>query len=159
MHQTPDIWFLICVVIVAISALMQAIMMTVIALGAAKTRKHLQSLTERVETDVMPTVKIARSLLEETSPKIRLATDHVLDISRTVRLQVDHVSDAVNDIVDKTHTQVNRVDETMTMVMNGIGIAGGGVRRASGQTSRTMAAVMLGIRVGIQVLRARRKAR
>lgn len=159
MHQTPEMWFFICVIIVAVSALMQAIMVTVIAVVAIKTRNRVHALTERIDDDVMPTVKIVRSLLEETTPKIKLATDHVLDISRTVHLQVEHVSDALNDIVDKTQTHANRVDEALTMVLNGIGKAGGGVQRATDQTSRKMGAVMTGIRVGMEVLRSRRKAR
>lgn len=159
MHQTPEMWFFICVIIVAASALMQAIMMTVIAVVAIKTRSRVHALTERIDNDVMPAVKVARDLLEETSPKIKLATDQVLDISRTVRLQVEHVNDALNDIVDKTHAHASRVDEGLTMVLNGIGKAGGGVQRATGETSRKVGAVMTGIRVGMEVLRAKRRTR
>lgn len=146
-------------VVVALSALMQAIMMTMLAVGSMRTRKRLQALANRVEEDVLPTMKTVRGILEEASPKLKLASDEVLEISRAVRLQVDHVNETLTDIVDKTHKQATRVDDAMTLVMGGLGRAGGKVHRTKDQTSRKMNAVMTGLRVGAEVFRARRKAR
>lgn len=159
LHLTTNEGILICVVVVAISALMQAIMTTVAALGLLGMKKRIQALTERVEEDVLPAVKTARGIVDEASPKLKLATDEVLEISRAVRLQVDHVNATLTDIVDKTHKQANRVDECITLVMSGLGRASGKVQRATGGTSRKLNAVVTGIRVGTEVFRARRKAR
>lgn len=157
--MTTNEGILICVVVVAISALMQAIMTTVIAIGAVRARKRLHSLADRVEADMLPAVKAARGIVEEASPKLKLASDEVLEISRSVRLQVDHVNETLTDIVDKTHKQANRVDDAMTLVLGGLGRAGGKVHRTKDQTSRKLNAVMTGLRVGAEVFRARRKAR
>lgn len=155
--HTQELWFLICLAIIAAAALVQIITLIMVATDAMKMRRHVKTLTERIEEDVMPTVKIVRSVLEEASPKIKLATDQVLEVSRTVRLQVDHINEALNDIVDKTHTQANRVDDCMTAVFNGIGKAGEAAQRTTGKTSRKMSAVAAGIRVGVEALRSRRK--
>lgn len=157
--MTTNQGILICVVVVAISAVMQAIMMTVIAVGAMKTRKRVRALVDRVEEDVLPTMKTVRGIVDEASPKLKLATDEVLEISRAVRLQVDHVNETLTDIVDKTQKQANRVDDAMTLVLGGLGRAGGKVHRTKDQTSRKLNAVMTGIRVGAEVFKARRKAR
>lgn len=159
MHLTSDQGILICVIVVAVSALMQAIMMTVAAVGLLGMKKRIQALADRVEEDVLPAVKTARSIIEDASPKLKLASDEVLEISRAVRQQVDHVNETLTDIVDKTHTQANRVDECLTLVMGGLGRAGGKVQRATDGTSRKLGAVMTGIRVGAEVFRARRKGR
>lgn len=159
MHLTINEGIFICVVVVAASALMQAIMMTVIALGAAKTRKRVNALTDRVEQDVLPAVRTVRELLEETSPKLKLVTDEMLEVSRTVRRQVDHMDAALTDIVDKTHVQATRMDETLSVVLGGLSRAGGLVQHATGGTSRKVGAVMTGLRVGMEVFKARRKAR
>lgn len=159
MHLTINEGIFICVVVVAASALMQAIMMTVIALGAAKTRKRVHALTDRVEQDVLPAVRTVRDLLEATSPKLKEATVEMLEVSRTVRRQVDHMDAALTDIVDKTHVQANRVDETLSVVLGGLSRAGGIVQVATGGTSRKVSAVLTGLRVGADVLRARRKAK
>jgi hypothetical protein len=159
MHLTTDQGILICVVVVAASALMQAIMMTVIAVGAVRTRKRIRALTDRVEQDVLPAVKTVRDILEDAAPKLKEATDEMLEVSRAVRQQVDHVNVALTDIVDRTHTQASRVDETLSMVLGGIGRAGGLLHSATGGTSRKMGAVMTGLRVGMEVFQSRRKAR
>ena len=157
--MTTNQGILICVIVVAIAALTQAIMMTMIAVGAAKMRKRIHSLADRLEEDVLPTVKAVRSIVEEASPKLKLASNEVLEISRAVRLQVDHVNATLTDIVDKTHKQANRVDECMSLVMGGLGRAGGKVHRTKSETSRKVNAVMTGLRAGAEVFRARRKAR
>jgi len=156
---TTNEGILICVVVVAISALIQAIMTTVAALGLLGMKKRVQALIDRVEEDALPAVKSARSIVEEASPKLKLASNEVLEISRAVRLQVDHVNATLTDIVDKTHKQANRVDECMSLVMGGLGRAGGKVHRTKSETSRKVNAVMTGLRVGAEVFRARRKAR
>lgn len=159
MHLTTNQGILICVVVVAASALMQAIMMTLIAVGSMRTRKRIHLLTERVEEDVLPVVKKMRDLLEDTTPKLKQVTDEMLQVSHAVRQQVDHVNAALTDIVDRTHTQASRVDEALSMVLGGIGRASGLVQNATGGTSRKVGAVMTGLRVGMDVLKARRKAR
>lgn len=157
--MSTDQGILICVVVVAISAAMQAIMTTIAAFGLLGMKKRVQALTDRVEEEVMPAVKAARGIVEEASPKLKLASDEVLEITRAVRLQVDHVNATLTDIVDKTHKQANRVDDAMTLVMGGLGRAGGKVHRTKDQTSRKVNAVLTGLRVGAEVFRARRKAR
>ena len=159
MHLTTNQGILICVIVVAASALMQAIMMTVIAIGAVRTRKRIHTITDRVEQDVLPAVKTVRDILEDASPKLKQATDEMLEISHAVRQQVDHVNAALTDIVDRTHTQASRVDETLSMVLGGIGRAGGLLHSATGGTSRKLGAVMTGLRVGMDVFQSRRKAR
>lgn len=159
MGQPPELWFFICAAIVAASALMQAIFMMVIAIGAMKTRKRIDALTERIENDVMPAVQSVRGLVEDATPKLKQATDHVLEISRTAREQVDHVSETLSDIVDKTHTQANRVDECLTTTLDVVGRATGSVHRATGGTSRKMNAILTGIRVGVAVLGSRKKGK
>lgn len=159
MHLTTDQAILICVVVVAVSALMQAIAMVVAATGMLRMKKRVQALTDRVEEDVLPAVKTVRDILEDAAPKLKEATDEMLEVSHAVRQQVDHVNEALTDIVDRTHTQANRVDETLTVVLGGISRAGGIVQQATGGTSRKVGAVMTGLRVGMEVLRARRKAR
>lgn len=158
MHLTTNQGILICVVVVAASSLMQAIMMIVIAIGAAKARKRVQTIADRVEEDMMPAIKTARGILEDASPKLKQAAYEMLEVSRVVRRQVDHMNETFTDIVDKTHIQANRVDEYLTVVMDGLGRAGDSVQRATGGTSRKMGAVLQGIRVGAAVLRARRPA-
>lgn len=159
MHLTTNQGILICVVVVAISALMQAITMTVTAIGMMQMKKRVEALTDRVEEDVLPAVKTVRNILDDASPKLKQATDEILEVSRAVRQQVDHVNVALTDIVDRTHTQASRVDETLSMVLGGIGRAGGLLNTAKGGTSRRMGAVMTGLRVGMEVFQSRRKAR
>ncbi|MGC8548290.1 MAG: hypothetical protein ACP5M4_01205 [Acidobacteriaceae bacterium] len=159
MHLTTNQGILICVVVVAASALMQAIAMIVAATGMMRMKKRVQALTDRVEEDVLPAVKTVREILEDAAPKLKDATDEMLEVSRAVRRQVDHVNTALTDIVDRTHTQASRVDETLSMVLGGIGRAGGLIHSATGGTSRKMGAVMTGLRVGMEVFQSRRKAR
>ncbi len=159
MHPTLETWFFICAIIVAVSALMLALMLVIVAVMAMRTRKRLNALTERIEDDVLPTVKTVRALVEDTSPKVKLATDQMLEVSRTLRTQAMHVSDTLTDIVDKTHKQANRVDDALTLVMGGLGRAGGSVHRATGGSSRKMSAALTGLRVGMEVLRAGRKGK
>lgn len=159
MHLTTNQGILICVIVVAFSALSQAIALGVIAAGALRTRKRMRVLAEQVEQEVLPAVRTVRGILEDTSPKVKQVADEMLEVSRTVRRQVDHMDEALTDIVNRTQTQATRVDECMTMVLGGLSRAGGKVQQATGGTSRKVGAVMTGIRVGMEVLRARRKAR
>ena len=159
MGQPPELWFFICAAIVAASALMQAIFMMVITIGALQTRKRVNALTERIESDVLPAVHSVRGLVEDATPKLKQATDHVLEISRTAREQVDHVNETLTDIVNKTQTQADRVDECLTSTLNVIGRATGSVHRATGGTSRKMNAVLTGFRVGAAVLGSRKKGK
>lgn len=159
MHLTTDQGILICVVVVAVSALMQAIAMIVAATGMLRMKRRVQALTDRVEEDVLPAVKTVRDILDDASPKLKEVTDEMLEVSHAVRQQVDHVNTALTDIVDRTHSQAHRVDETMSLVLGGINRAGGIMQVATGGTSRKVGAVMTGLRVGMKVFKARRKAR
>ena len=83
-----------------------------------KTSAKVESLAEEVKTKVLPTAELAHSMMSELRPKIATVVDNVSVSTTMLRTQMERVDATLTDIVDRTRLQVIRADEFVNSTMD-----------------------------------------
>lgn len=159
MSHDPSIWYFLTMIVVALAAVIQAVALCFVAFGIFKMRKRMQSLAEKIELQVMPTVAQVRSLVEETSPKLRQVTEHLLETSKIVRNQAQRINDTVGGVVDRTQAQIDRVDHMTSSVVDGLARVSHALEGALGFSSKQIFGISSGLRAGFRKLTGRNNSK
>jgi methyl-accepting chemotaxis protein len=152
MHQVPQWIYITFTAVTAIGVLMQALVLLgmLLALKGALTR--LDEVSKLAQEHLIPALSSVRHLFEEVSPKLKVAADNVLEASQTLRSQSQHVNSTVDDLLEKTETQADRIDEMVTAALNSIAHATSTLQRVVATPARQVSAVLNGLRAGLDVL-------
>jgi hypothetical protein len=70
---------------VAVALIVQAIALIVMAVGAAKARKHGLEMAEEIKAKILPVIDAAQSMLRDAAPKIKVITENLVETSHVVR--------------------------------------------------------------------------
>ena len=111
---------------------------------ALVTIKKLLAIVEEVKGKTLPIVGDVR--------KGKPISGHLVEISATVRDQTKHVNTTVDDVVDKTRAQANKVDEMVSAILEGLTHAGSTVSAGVSKPVRKVSSLLHGLRVGIDHL-------
>lgn len=151
----PGWVFAVAAVATAVGVLIQASVMVGIAIGAFAALKRVNEISKLAEQHVIPMLGTTRQLLDETSPKLKVAAQNVMEISEKAKVQAAHASTAMDDLLKKTESQADRVDEMITGTLNSVAHATASVQRAVSVPVRQMGAVLHGLKVGLETLRSK----
>jgi methyl-accepting chemotaxis protein len=159
-HDIPAIFQIIFTVATAFGVLMQAFVLLLMffALKGALTR--MNEVSRRAEEHVLPALETTKDLLKEISPKVKVATQNLLevsqtakDVSNTVKAESTQMAVALNDILERTAVQVDRIDEMVTGTLSTVAHATGVLQKAVSGPARQVGALLSGLRAGLDVLR------
>src|SRR5581483_11054300 len=85
----------------AVAVLLQAGMLAGMYLSVRKTSAKVEQLAEEVKTKVLPTAELAHSMMIELRPKITTVVDNVSVSTTMLRTQMERVDVTLTDIVDR----------------------------------------------------------
>lgn len=114
-------WLMIFVGLVAVSMLIQAIVVIVAAMAAMKTQKRVLAIAEEIHTRATPIINDAEDLMKDTMPKIRTISNNLVDATNVVKAKAVEFDATLADANKRTRAQVARVDG---MVSDGLTKAG-----------------------------------
>lgn len=157
MMGVPGWVFAVAAVATAVGVLIQAAVMLGIGIGAFVAFKRVNQISKLAEQHVVPMLNTARDLLNETSPKVKVVTQNVVEITEKAKVQAAHASTAMDDLLKKTESQADRVDEMITGTLNSLSHATATMQKAVSIPVRQVGAVLHGLKVGLETLRTKER--
>src|SRR6266404_4479228 len=124
-----------------------------------KTSAKVEALAEEVKTKVLPTAELAHSMMEELRLKIVTVVDNVSTSTTMLRTQMERVDATLTDIVDRTRLQVIRADEFVNSTMDKLEETREAVQRTVVSPVRHISGIMHGVTAGLEAFFSRKRAR
>jgi len=149
----------IFVVVTALAVLMQAGILLGMFIALRKTSAKVESLAEEVKTKVLPTAELAHSMIVELRPKITTVLDNVSVSTTVLRTQMERVDATLTDIIDRTRLQVIRADEFVNSTMDKLEETREAVQRTVVSPVRHISGLMHGVTAGVEAFFSRRRER
>src|SRR5216683_3221453 len=154
-----DTWVQVFVVVAAVAIVIQAAMITALFLQMKRLSERLERFTGDLESRLTPILSRVQTLLEDTQPKIsEMVADaaHVVYLARAQAQKVDRV---FTEASDRLRGQLVRADRIVTGALEAMEDAGTKFSHNVWRPVQKVSALMQGIKVGIDLLRARRGGR
>jgi hypothetical protein len=155
--QLPQIYYIIFTAITALGVLLQACVLLGMFIALRKATKKFHEVTDEVRTNLVPTIASTRRLIEDLSPKLKIATTNLVEASHAVRHEAAHISETVDDVLDKTTIQVERVNRMLIAILNSVEHATTVVQHSVDAPLRRVSGIMAGLKAGFDVLLRREK--
>jgi len=144
--------FMIFVGVVSVSVLIQTIALVAMAMGASKTQKKFLNIAEEMRSKAVPTLEIARSIMEDTAPRLRVITGNVTEASFLLRAQAERLDKAVASTMETVQEQVDRADMMVSATLDGVEEITSGIQHAVMIPVRQISGIMNGFRAAVDKL-------
>src|SRR6266700_3183212 len=149
----------IFIVVTAFAVVLQAAILAGMYFAMRKTSAKVESLAEEVKTKVLPTAELAHSMMIELRPKIATVVDNVSVSTTVIRTQMERVDATLTDIIDRTRLQVIRADEFVNSTMDKLEETREAVTRTVVSPVRHISGLMHGVTAGLEAFFSRRRDR
>jgi methyl-accepting chemotaxis protein len=152
---------LIIVAAVALTMLLQAIVLLATFVVLRKTIRTLHDELDETRTGVMrlmekvePLIESAREFLTHTAPKIESTVTDIAAIAQKLRAETNDVQAAASEIVERARRQGARMDSMMTRTLDVVDHAATFMTDAVGKPMRQLSAVLASAKAVIDSLRS-----
>jgi uncharacterized protein YoxC len=149
-------WVEIFVVVAAVAIVIQVALLSALFFQMRRTMERLDNFTHDMEARIGPILTRVQLLVDDTQPKIsELVADaaHVVYLTRSQAQKMDRV---FTEASDRLRGQLVTVDRILTGALETVEEAGTQFRRSVWKPMQKVSAVVTGIKVGLDLLRARR---
>lgn len=145
--------------IVALGSLTQAIVVIVMAMGAAKTQKRVEGLLTELHGKAMPLIQSTQTIVTDLTPKIKVIAENVTEMSHVVRnkaqeidVTLTHANETVREANARTRAQVERVDGMVSSALTATSEVANTIHRSIRIPVREVAGMVTGLKAGLDVL-------
>jgi phage-related protein len=145
---------LIIVAAVALTMLLQAIVLLAILNVLRKSAQAIRQDIEELRTTVVPVIENVREFLTHTGPKIESAVVDIAAMSHNLRRQTADVQVAANGILDRLNKQSLRVDSMLTSIFDGVERATGFMSETVSKPMRQVAGLLASAKAIVESLRS-----
>jgi len=150
---------IVFIVVTAFAVVLQAGILAGMFFAMRKTSAKVESLAEEMKTKVLPTAELAHSMIAELRPKIENVVDNVSVSTTVLRTQVERIDATLTDIVDRTRLQVIRADEFVNSTMDKLEETREAVTRTVVSPVRHISGLMHGVTAGLEAFFSRTRDR
>jgi hypothetical protein len=147
-------WF---VGMVAFAMVIQAIVVVVMAIGAAKASKRAFEIVDELRTKIGPVLEATQSVFHDAAPKVKIITENLVETSHLVRSKAREFDATASELNMKTRAQAARVDGMVTSVLNTTAEISETLQRAVKVPVREFSGLVNGFKAGVDVLVGRAK--
>jgi hypothetical protein len=147
-------WF---VGMVAVAMVVQAIVVVVMAIGAAKASKRAFEIADELRTKIGPVLETTQSVFHDAAPKVKIITENLAETSHMVRNKARELDATASELNMKTRAQAARVDGMVTSVLNTTAEISETLQRAVKVPVREFTGLVNGFKAGVDVLVGRTK--
>jgi methyl-accepting chemotaxis protein len=155
--QTPQVIFIIFTIATSIGVLIQAFVLLAMFFAVKKATGKVHELSDEVKQHLVPLLSTTRNLAEDVSPKVKVATSNLVEASSILRSQAENINKTVNQVTNVAQTQVARVDEMATAVLDGITQATATVQHGIASPLKQVSGVLNGLRAGVEAFRRKER--
>ena len=149
-------WIAVFVVVAAVAIVIQVAILSALFFQMRRTMERMDQFTSDLQSRVGPILTRVQILLDDTQPKIsELVADaaHVVYLARGQAQKMDRV---FSEASDRLRGQLVAADRILTGALETVEEAGTQFRRNVWKPMQKVSAVVTGIKVGLDLLRARR---
>jgi hypothetical protein len=147
-------WF---VGMVAFAMVIQAIVVVVMAIGAAKASKRAFEIVDELRTKIGPVLEATQTVFHDAAPKVKIITENLVETSHLVRSKAREFDATASELNMKTRAQAARVDGMVTSVLNTTAEISETLQRAVKVPVREFTGLVNGFKAGVDVLVGRAK--
>src|SRR5579859_62208 len=148
-----EIWVL---VIVSVALILQVSILTALFLQTRKTMAQIERTVNDLNGKFSPILTRVQILLEDTQPKISDMVNDAAHVVYLARGQAQKVDRVFTDATDRLRGQLVRADRILTGTLEAVEEAGSQFKHSFWRPMQKASALVQGIKVGIDLLRARR---
>ncbi len=150
-------WLEVFSIVAAIALVVQVVILTLLFLELRRTTDNMNRLVGDLQSRVGPLLTRVQILLDDTQPKIsNLVSDasHIVYLARGQAQKIDRV---FTDAADRLRGQLVHADRILTGTLEAVEDAGSKFSRSFWRPMHKASALVQGIKVGLDLLRSRRK--
>ncbi|HEY2459303.1 MAG TPA: DUF948 domain-containing protein [Candidatus Acidoferrum sp.] len=149
-------WVAVFVVVAACAIVFQAGILIALFFQMRRTMDRVDQLTTEMQSRLGPILTRVQLLLDETQPKISEMISDASHIVYLARGQAQKVDRVMTEASDRLRGQVVRADRILTGALEAVEDAGSTFRKSVWGPMHKASALVQGIKVGLDFLRARR---
>jgi hypothetical protein len=154
-----ETWLMIFSILAAIALVVQGAMLIALFFEIRETNRKVNGLVTDLHMRVGPILTRAQILLDDTQPKISNMVADAAHIVYLTRGQAQKMDRVLTDATDRLRGQLNHVDRILTATLEAVEDAGTQFKSNVWRPMQKASAIVQGIKVGLDLLRARRARR
>jgi uncharacterized protein YoxC len=152
-------WMEFFSIVAAIGLIVQVAILIGLFVQLKRTTETINRTITDLHTRIGPILTRTQILLDDTQPKITSLVDDASHVVYLARVQAQKMDKVFSEASDRLRGQLVRADRILTGTMEAVEDAGTQVRRTILGPVQKASAVVQGIKVGLDFLRARRSRR
>jgi len=149
-------WMEFFSIVAAIALVVQVGILIALFVQLKKTSESINKMVNDLHARLGPILTRTQILLDDTQPKITTLVDDAAHIVYLARGQAQKVDRVIGEATDRLRGQLVRADRILTGTLEAVEDAGSQFRRSFWGPVHKASALVQGIKVGLDVLRARR---
>src|SRR6266446_6759923 len=143
-------------IMVALALIVQVTILAALFFQTRKTMQQIERTVNDLNNKFSPILTRVQILLEDTQPKISTMVSDAAHIVYLARGQAQKVDRVFTDAADRFRGQLLHIDRILTGTMEAVEDAGTQFRQSFWRPVQKASAVVQGIKVGLDLLRARK---
>ncbi len=152
-------WLEFFSIIAAIALVVQVVILTALFFQLRRTTENVNRLMGDLHSRVGPILTRVQILLDDTQPKISSMVNDASHIVYLARGQAQKIDRVFTDAADRLRGQLVRADRILTGTLEAVEDAGAKIKHSFWQPVQKASALVQGIKVGLDILRSRRRRR
>jgi hypothetical protein len=144
--------------LVAVAVVLQAGAMMGILLSMLKVRREVEGLRADVKQRLDPLAQSVAGILADAREPVRTLIANLAEISNVLRDRTGQVDRVVAELVERSRLQIIRADQMISDLAEKVGSTAQAVERQVMVPIQEAAAVIKGVRSGLEFLLSRRRA-
>jgi hypothetical protein len=153
-----ETWVAVFVVVAAAAIVLQAAILVAMFFQMRRTMERMERFTADLESRLSPILSRVQILLEDTQPKISEMIADAAHVVYLARGQAQKVDRLFTEASDRLRGQLVRADRILTGALEAVEDAGAKFSHTIWRPMHKASALVQGIKVGLDLLRSRRRS-
>jgi hypothetical protein len=150
-------WMEFFSIVAAIALIVQVAILVGLFIQFRKTTESLTRMITDLHERMGPILTRTQIMLDDTQPKISALVEDASQVVYMARIQAQKMDKVFSEASDRLRGQLVRADRILTGTLEAVEDAGTQVRRSFLGPVQKISAVVHGIKIGLDVLRSRRR--
>jgi uncharacterized protein YoxC len=152
-------WLELFSIVAAIALVVQVVILTALFFQLRRTTENVNRLVGDLHSRVGPILTRVQILLDDTQPKISSMVNDASHIVYLARGQAQKIDRVFTDAADRLRGQLVQADRILTGTLEAVEDAGAKIKHSVWRPVQKASALVQGIKVGLDILRSRRRRR
>ncbi len=150
-------WLEVFCIIAAIALVIQVVILTLLFFELRRTSENTNRLVTDLQSRVGPILTRVQILLDDTQPKISNMVNDASHVVYLARGQAQKIDRVFTDAADRLRGQLVHADRILTGALEAVEDAGAKFSHSFWRPVQKASALVQGIKVGLDLLRSRRR--